>query len=328
MSVAAADFEQLSDRYAAERPRYQRLAEQLAGAVDERLRARGLQPVVVWRAKTVQSFVKKALRKGYADPMTEIGDKAGVRVIVDFEADIEVVREVAEELCTIVASEAKRDAMAYNELGYLGLHLQVQPQAEAVVAADREDLLSLSAEIQVHTRAQSAWAVVSHELLYKAPHELSAEIKRGVTRLVALVELFDAEIARFREAIDGDPDHRELALLAPLDDEIVRFTARRPDLALSAIVVPPLARLYGVEPERLYPEILEPFIRSHEHELKDLFDAYRDDDRANPLLFQPEALLIFELLERDRDRLREAWPADRIPFELLESLETIWGAEL
>ena len=328
MSVVAADFEQLSDLYAAERPSYESLAGQLAGALEEHLRAQGLQPVVLWRAKTVQSFVKKALRNGYADPMAEIGDKAGVRVIVDFEADIEVVREVTQDLCTIFASEAKRDAMAYNELGYLGLHLQVQPRAEAIVAADRDDLLPLSAEIQVHTRAQSAWAVVSHELLYKAPHELSAEIKRGVTRLVALVELFDAEIARFRAAIDADPDHRELALLASLDDEIVRFTARRPDLALSAIVVPPLTRLYGVEPERLYADILKPFIRSHEHELGALFHAYRDDDRANPLLFQPEALLIFDLLKRDPDRLREAWPSDRIPQELLESLETIWGAEL
>jgi ppGpp synthetase/RelA/SpoT-type nucleotidyltranferase len=328
MSVADADFEQLSDRYAAERPRFENLAKQLARALEERLRARGLQPVVVCRAKTVQSFVKKALRKRYADPMTEIGDKAGVRVIVDFEADIDVVREVAEELCTIVASDAKRDAMAYNELGYLGLHLQVQPRAEALVAEDRVALLPLAAEIQVHTRAQSAWAVVSHDLLYKAPHELSVDVKRGVTRLVALVELFDAEIARFRSAIESDPDHRELAVIAPLDDEIVRFTARRPDLALSAILVPPLARLYTVEPERLYAEVLEPFIRSHEHELTALFEAYREDDRANPLLFQPEALLIFDLLGRDPDRLREAWPADRIPLELLESLETVWGTEL
>ncbi len=326
--MAAADFEQLSDRYAAERPSYESVAKQLAEVLEERLRARGLQPVVVWRAKTVQSFVKKALRKGYRDPMTEIGDKAGVRVIVDFEADIGVVREVAEELCTIVASEAKRDAMAYNELGYLGLHLQVRPRADTIAAADRDDLLPLSAEIQVHTRAQSAWAVVSHELLYKAPHELSQEIKRGVTRLVALVELFDAEIARFRTAVDSDPDHRELALVVRLDDEIVRFTARRPDLALSAIVVPPLVRLYAAEPERLYAEILEPFIRSHERELRALFDAYRDDDRANPLLFQPEALLIFDLLDRDPDRLREAWPTDRIPLELLESLASVWGREL
>jgi hypothetical protein len=218
--------------------------------------------------------------------------------------------------------------MAYNELGYLGLHLQVRPRADAIAAGGRAELLPLAAEIQVHTRAQSAWAVVSHDLLYKAPHELTAEVKRGVTRLVALVELFDAEIARFRADVDSDPDHRELAVIARLDDEIVRFTARRPDLALSAIVVPPLVRLYGVEPERLYVEILEPFIRSHEHELKALFEAYRDDDRANPLLFQPEALLIFDLLGRDPDRLREAWPADRIPLELLESLETVWGAEL
>lgn len=41
-----------------------------------------LETVTQWRAKDVLSFTKKALRKGYADPLKEIGDKAGTRVIV------------------------------------------------------------------------------------------------------------------------------------------------------------------------------------------------------------------------------------------------------
>jgi hypothetical protein len=59
--------------------------------------------------------------------------------------------------------------------------------------------------------------------------------------------------------------------------------------------------------------------------LQALYRAYREDERANPLLFQPEALLIFERLETDPDRLRGAWPVDRLRLELLESLGTVWG---
>jgi ppGpp synthetase/RelA/SpoT-type nucleotidyltranferase len=326
--VAAASFEELTALYADERPNYKDLASQLGTRIQDRLERRGLEVIVQWRAKTVQSFVKKALRKGYADPLSEIGDKAGVRVIVHFEADVPVVREVVGELCTIVNEESKRDALAYDQLGYLGVHLDVHAVDDALDASDRDRLRGLGAEVQIHTKAQSAWAVVSHELLYKSPQELSVEIQRGITRLVALVELFDGEIARFRQAIESDPDFEEMVVLGPLDDEIVRFSARRPDRALSAIVVPPLVRLHERPAGELYPEVLMPFIVEHEEQLQALYNAYRDDERANPLLFQPEALLIFERLEHDPDRLGAAWPVDRLPLELLESLGTIWGVEL
>jgi ppGpp synthetase/RelA/SpoT-type nucleotidyltranferase len=324
----ASDFAEVSGLYASARPAYEALARRLAHQIEHALAERGILAIVVWRAKTVSSFTKKALRKGCPDPMAEIGDKAGVRVIVDFEADVEAVRDIVGKMSTVLASESKLDAMAYNQLGYLGVHLQVRPGADSGDGAPTEPQETLEAEVQIHTRSQSAWAVVSHDLLYKAPHELSEDIKRRITRLVALVELFDGEVARLRAAIEDDPDHAELALLAPLDDEILRFTARRPDRGLSLIVVPPLARLYDVPVEQLAAEVITPFIGVHEQRLRELFDTYRDDERANPLLFQPEALLIFELLERDPDRLREAWPVDRLPIELLESLATIWGIEL
>ena len=324
----AASFEDLTALYAAERPKYAALATHLGSQIEDALERRGLEVIVQWRAKTVRSFVKKALRKGYDDPMAAIGDKAGVRVIVHFEADIPPVREVVAGLCEITREEAKRDALEYDQLGYLGIHLDVEAKDNALGNDDQGEIRGLAAEVQIHTKAQSAWAVVSHELLYKSPQELSGDIRRGITRLVALVELFDAEVGRFRQMIESDSGFRDMTILAPLDDEIIRFTARRPDRALSAIVVPPVVRLYDRAANDLYPEVLQPFIGQNEQKLRDLYAAYRDDDRANPLLFQPEALLIFDRLENDPDRLRDAWPVDRLPIDLLESLGTIWGLEV
>jgi ppGpp synthetase/RelA/SpoT-type nucleotidyltranferase len=322
-----ADFTLVAETYLNVRPAYEELAEQLADRLQGHLNDLGVPVVVHYRAKTVLSFAKKALRKGYHDPMAEVGDLAGVRIIVDFLADVQPVETAVEELCIVVARESKVDAMSYNQLGYLGVHLEVTPKPNAVhIPGGQADVMR--AEIQIHTRAQSAWAVVSHDLLYKAPHELSDEIKRGVTRLVALVEIFDAEIARFRRTIEQDPDHAELALLEPLDDEIIRFTARRPDRALSAVIVPPLVRLYNSSVTEILTQQITPFLIENNSRLQTLFAAYRDDERANPLLLQPEALLIFHLLGRDPDRLREAWPSNLIPFELLEALATVWGTEL
>lgn len=170
--------------------------------------------------------------------------------------------------------------------------------------------------------------MVSHHLLYKAPVELPIAIKRGITRLVALVELFDAEIQRFRQEIEDDPDFKEMAVIDALDDKILRYTARRPDRALSALSVPTLVRLHDVDPGQVVSERIEPFITKNASKLEELYERYRSDTRANPLLFQPEALLIFERMDNDPDHLREVWPAEQLPVELLDDLASIWGADI
>ncbi|MGH2797296.1 MAG: GTP pyrophosphokinase [Thermoleophilaceae bacterium] len=324
----AAEYAATIDAYEAERPDYEDLAALIGKSVRSGLDARGLETVVLWRAKETLSFVKKALRKGYSDPMREIGDKAGVRVIVYYLDDVDIVEKAVGELCHVHAREVKLDAMDYDQLGYLGVHLEVQPTAELAARSENERLASLRAELQIHTKAQSAWAVVSHHLLYKTPLGLPHHIKRGITRLVALVELFDAEIQRFRQTIEEDPDFKELAVINALDDHIIRYSARRPDRALSALSVPALVRLHDLEPARVVPERIEPFLAANAVKLDELYARYRDDTRANPLLFQPEALLIFERFDNDPDHLRDAWPADVLPIDLLAELATIWGADI
>jgi ppGpp synthetase/RelA/SpoT-type nucleotidyltranferase len=321
----AASFEEIAQSYADERPKYEALAEGLGKRLGSELERRGLEVFVQWRAKEIDSFVKKALRKGYANPLSEISDKAGVRVIVHFEADVAVVREIIIDLCTVHREETKLQALAYDQLGYLGVHLDVSVLDDAFDFA--QDVADLPAEVQIHTKAQSAWAVVSHDLLYKSPQELSEEIRRGITRLVALVELFDGEVARFRGEIEQSPAYSEMQVLQFLDDAIVRYTPRRPDKRLSGIVIPPLVRLYDVEPEEIYDHAIASFVQRNDFQLKQLFDQYSDDYRANPLLFQPESLLIFDRLEQEPDRTRMAWPQE-IPLDLLESMATIWGVEV
>lgn len=325
--MAAASYVDVAEAYASEQPGYAELAEILGSALLQRLDARGLETVVSWRAKKIDSFVKKALRKGYDDPLEQIGDKAGVRVIVHYLADLELVEELVRELGHVQRRESKLDALDYDELGYLGVHLDVTPKPETVAGAATAGLEARRVEIQVHTKAQSAWAVVSHELLYKSAVQAPDDLRRSITRLVALVELFDAEVARFRRAVEAHPDFNELTVLKPLDDAIIHFTGRRPDPGLSVLSVPAVVRLYSEPPEAVFEDSIKPFLDVESARLAAIFERYRDDDRANPLLFQPEALLIFERLEHDRDRLKEAWPVDKLPLDLLESMAAIWGVD-
>jgi ppGpp synthetase/RelA/SpoT-type nucleotidyltranferase len=325
--VAGASYEAVVEAYASERPAYEELAEILGTRLQRGLDAQGLETSVSWRAKKVDSFVKKALRKGYDDPLEQIGDKAGVRVIVHYLADVPRVEALVRELCHVDRRESKLDALAYDELGYLGVHFDVRLKAEVLTGAAMPGLDERRAEIQVHTKAQSAWAVVSHELLYKSAVQAPDDLRRAITRLVALVELFDAEVARFREAVESHPDFNEMNVLKPLDDEIVRFTGRRPDPGLSVLSIPTVVRLYPEPPEDVFETRIKPFLNAQSVRLASIFEHYKDDERANPLLFQPEALLIFERLEHDRDRLKAFWPVDKLPLDLLESMAAIWGVD-
>jgi ppGpp synthetase/RelA/SpoT-type nucleotidyltranferase len=325
--VADASYAAVAEAFASERPAYAELATIVGTTMESRLDALGLETIVSWRAKDVGSFVKKALRKGYDDPLAQIGDKAGVRVIVHYLADVPGVEALVAELCHVDRRESKLDALAYDELGYLGVHFDVRPKPELVATATTAGLENRRAEIQVHTKAQSAWAVVSHELLYKSAVQAPDDLRRDITRLVALVELFDDEVARFRDALESHPDFSEMSILKPLDDAIIHFTGRRPDPGLSILSIPTVVRLYPEAPEDVFTARIEPFLRAESARLTAIFERYRNDERANPLLFQPEALLIFERLEHDRDRLKAAWPVDKLPLDLLESMAAIWGVD-
>jgi hypothetical protein len=90
------------------------------------------------------------------------------------------------------------------------------------------------------------------------------------------------------------------------------------------MILPALAELTGLPADRIHPELVGPYIAEHESELKALYADYENDDRANPLLFQPEALLIFERLANDRYRLRQVWPPS-VPESVLSALARTRG---
>lgn len=332
-AVAASGYAEIAGAYEIERPRFETLAHRIQAALERDLRSAGVYCEVSSRAKEIPSFVKKALREGYSDPLAEIGDKAGVRVIVPYLEDIGRVEAVVAAVCHVEDREQKLEALEYDRLGYLGVHLELQPKPELLVGQadlgpDSPELTDLRAELQIHSKAQSAWAVISHDLLYKPPVEAADETKRAVTRLVALVELFDGEVDRLRKVIAGDPDYAEMAVAANLDDRLLQFTSRSPDRKLSMLSIPFLVHLYGCEPSAVVDTHIDPYIATNRQKLQGIYEAYADDETANPLLSQPEAFLILERLQNDRDRLREDWPVDRLNFELLESMALIAGIDL
>ncbi|MEA2372479.1 MAG: pyrophosphokinae [Solirubrobacteraceae bacterium] len=321
-------YEDLRSEYLAVYPTYERLAARLGDLLRARLDAAGLRIVEVSaRAKEPDSFVKKALRKGYADPMQAIGDKAGVRLILPFARDRERVVRTCEEVLELSDPDDKREVLGSERIGYLGLHYSAQLRLQAVGESEA-DLAGLTAELQIHTKAESAWATAAHDSLYKAVVDVPDEVARRLYRLAALAEIFDDQIEQFLVELHELPDFAVLdAILPTLDRRLLRFTNRAGDRGLSALLVPRLAALYDEPPPRIVPERITPFLDSHEGAISELYRRHEGDARANPLLYQPEGLMLLERLDLDPYRLLGVWPAV-VDVEPLRRLAVLLGKRL
>ncbi len=322
------DYEQVQAAYAHVYPAYHRLAKCMHRLLRERLDAAGLRLVeVTTRAKEPGSFVKKALRKGYRDPLKEIGDKAGGRVVVPFVRDRDRVVEICSEVLTLTDLEDKRDKLGSEKIGYLGVHYTSTFRPE-VLKPHELDLRGLQAELQIHTKAESAWATVTHDSLYKSVVPVPDEVARRLMRLAVLAEIFDDEVERFLVELASQPGFAELSAILPaLDAMLLDYTPRAGDVGLSARLVPAIRLLYDCDTQVIVPDVITPYVAVHHSELQALYARYEPDERANPLLYQPEAFLLFERLDTDPYRLRSVWPPD-IDMILLERLATLYGKRL
>jgi hypothetical protein len=147
-----------------------------------------------------------------------------------------------------------------------------------------------------------------------------------MNRLMALVEVFDAEVERCRAGIRELPGYSENQIIERLDRELLKFSGRKPDHALSQLLTPPLVATYGYESsEQLFTDVIAPWIEKNREKLAEVFARQRSEPEAlSPLFSQPEGFLILERAETDPDGLREAWP-HYLSRQLLDEITEYWG---
>lgn len=134
------------------------------------------------RAKGIKRFLDKAARtdKGgkskYNDPLQEIQDQIGARIVTFYPADIDHVEQqvvpyfkAVEQRSLISESE--------NEFGYVGRHFILFIPSDVSSGHDPE-LVPKFFELQIKTLFQHAWAEANHDLAYKPPVPMNTKQKR------------------------------------------------------------------------------------------------------------------------------------------------------
>jgi ppGpp synthetase/RelA/SpoT-type nucleotidyltranferase len=190
------DRKQLAGSYLAVRQRYEQLAISVRTSIEYRCYQEGIDCFFEHRAKEVEQFVAKADRvgKSYGDPLKDITDLAGVRVIARWKADLPRIREVIYGLFDIDMSHSgsKRENRELSEFGYDAEHF-----VGHLGPSKRDGLNGLWFEIQVRSVLQDAWGRVSRGLFYDTA--MPSDLQRRFYALAAVLELVDNEFDSLRE---------------------------------------------------------------------------------------------------------------------------------
>ncbi len=189
---------------------------------------------VTGRTKTVASFAEKArrLRDGvpmYADPLREITDTIGIRVITYVHSDVSAVADLLRDQVVIHDDrDLGQETAQEGRFGYASRHLLIGLDAAREGHPAYEQMRGRSASVQVRTVLQHAWAEFEHDIRYKGsiPEEHARDFDRRFTLAAGLLELADQEFSTIRDTLrssvagatepagaDDDPriDPRELA---------------------------------------------------------------------------------------------------------------------
>lgn len=199
-----AGLEDVLKHYETLRLRYDELGRRIKGLLEQLLLENGIRyQTVEARPKSVGSLAGKLLRKGYGgpDPLAEVADLCGVRIILYFKDDVERVCELIEREFQVdqARSSNKADELGPDRFGYVSMHKVVSLSEPRASTHGLSHLRNLFAEIQVRTVMQHAWAAISHALQYKREAEVPISLRRALCRLSALIEQADIEFAHLRE---------------------------------------------------------------------------------------------------------------------------------
>ena len=166
---------------------------------------------VTGRAKSVASFAAKADRSVdgvpvYSDPLEQITDQIGLRVITYIHSDVSAVADLlGEELTILDDRDMGQETAREGRFGYASRHLLVALDVARTTPSTYQSLGERHAQIQVRTVLQHAWAEFEHAIRYKGtiPAEQAPDLDRRFTLAAGLLELADREFSQIRDRLQA-----------------------------------------------------------------------------------------------------------------------------
>ncbi|HET7068013.1 MAG TPA: DUF429 domain-containing protein, partial [Nocardioides sp.] len=164
----------------------------------------------------------------YTDPLREIGDQLGVRVITYVRDDVAAVADLlADQVVVADDRDLGRETASEGRFGYASRHLQIVLDAAREGQLAYAHLPGRNVQVQIRTVLQHAWAEFEHDIRYKGtvPAEHTHDFDRRFTLAAGLLELADQEFATIRDRLRA-PARSGDHLPASASDDDPRLDAR------------------------------------------------------------------------------------------------------
>jgi len=225
-----AEYEKLLSRRTLVIRELENRIEQAIAPLPSRSRVKG-------RLKSFDSYFKKYIRLLKDDPSVQIpkiADVLGIRVICPFLEDLAAVEELLKKKFKVVEVQRKGGDHTYREFGYESIHLLIEVPEEITEKAEIAG--NLTAEVQIRTILQDAWAEVEHEFVYKAEFiPFDNPLKRKLAAINASLSLADIifqETRSYLRLLGGELDKRRNSFFKKIEEfsDAMLFSEDNPTL--------------------------------------------------------------------------------------------------
>jgi ppGpp synthetase/RelA/SpoT-type nucleotidyltranferase len=188
-------------KYSSLLPQLQKAAEQAEKLITSLLL--GFQAethLISARAKSPDSALSKVLHKAYQNPLRELTDCIGVRVIAYYASEVDrIVDRLSSEFeIDRKNSVDRRRALDLRSFGYRSVHLIAKLKGFRASSPEYADLRGRWFEIQVRSILEHAWAEIEHEIVYKSGINYPEDVLRRFAAIAGTLELIEKEFRGLR----------------------------------------------------------------------------------------------------------------------------------
>ena len=202
----ASKVEKAVEWYSRTRIVYEALAKKVESIVQEILESENINyHSVTSRAKSIPRYEKKASEDKYKEPISEIFDMAGIRVITYTDSDARRVHEIINESFEIYPklSVNKSKELGIDRVGYRSIHCVGALGKNRSQLPENQIFKDIVFEIQIRSILQHAWAEFEHDRNYKFGGILPKDIRRRLSISAGNLESIDREFDNISQAIEN-----------------------------------------------------------------------------------------------------------------------------
>lgn len=194
-------------------PHHERLATGVESLLQNMLKKKEIEYLSVKsRVKTIDGAIEKIGRKDYRDPVKQMTDLSGIRIVTFLEEQVLEITEVIKELFEVDKANSldRSEILGDDKVGYRSTHFVCALGRKRKALPENESLGDLKFEIQVRTVLQHAWAELAHDRSFKFGTALPTKIQRKLNLYSGMLEIVDnafdeisKEIEKYSETINS-----------------------------------------------------------------------------------------------------------------------------